>query len=125
MYLIRIHTVTFLPFRAYNTDNQLIIHSAFKATIQCIIEEFFLTNPDILLYQCETGDSRQAMRARLFTRWFNEFDKRDRFCVKVSILRDEEVDNYIAIIVQKSNPKLNDILRDFDEFIGFFDTKPE
>ena len=40
-------------------------------------------------------------------------------------LRDEEVDNYIAIIVQKSNLKLNDILRDFDEFIGFFDTKPE
>lgn len=41
------------------------------------------------------------------------------------MLRDEEVDNYIAIIVQNSNPKLNDILRDFDEFIGFFDTKPE
>ena len=40
-------------------------------------------------------------------------------------LRDEEVDNYIAIIVQKSNPKLDDILRDFDEFIGFFGTKPE
>ena len=39
--------------------------------------------------------------------------------------RIEFVDNYIAIIVQKSNPKLNDILRDFDEFIGFFDTKPE
>ena len=41
--------------------------SKVKATIQCIIEEFFLTNPDILLYQCETGDSRQAMRARLLT----------------------------------------------------------
>ena len=25
MYLYRIHAVTFLPFRAYNTDNQLII----------------------------------------------------------------------------------------------------
>ncbi len=25
-YLYIIHTVTFLPFRAYNTDNQLIIH---------------------------------------------------------------------------------------------------
>ena len=25
MYLNRIHTATFLPFRAYNTDNQLII----------------------------------------------------------------------------------------------------
>lgn len=31
----------------------------------------------------------------------------------------------IALIVQKSNPKLNDILRDFDKFIGFFQTKPE
>lgn len=30
--------------------------SKVKETIQCIIEEFFLTNPDILLYQCETGD---------------------------------------------------------------------
>ena len=26
-YLYRIHTVTFLPFRAYNTDNQLIINT--------------------------------------------------------------------------------------------------
>ena len=60
-----------------------------------------------------------------FTRWFNEFDKRDRFCVKVSILRDEEVDIYIAIIVQKSNPRLDVILQDFNEFIGFFDSKPE
>ena len=40
-------------------------------------------------------------------------------------MQAEEVDNYIAIIVQKSNPKLDDILRDFDEFIGFFGTKPE
>ena len=58
--------------------------SKVKETIQCIIEEFFLTN-----------------------------------------LRDEEVDNYIAIIVQKSNPRLDVILQDFDEFIGFFDSKPE
>lgn len=99
--------------------------SKVKETVQCIIEEFFLTNPDILLYQCETGDNRQAMRARLFTKWFNEYDKHDRFCVKVSVLRNEEVDNYIAIIVQKSNPKLESILHDFDEFIGFFRTKPK
>ena len=96
-----------------------------RLTVQAIIEEFFLTNPDILLYQCETGDNRQAMRARLFTKWFNEYDKRERFCVKVSVLRDEEADNYIAIIVQKSNPKLESILQDFNNFIGFFGTKPE
>ena len=31
----------------------------------------------------------------------------------------------ILNVVQKSNPKLEEILRDFDEFIGFFCTKPE
>ena len=31
-YLYRIHTVTFLPFRAYNTDNQLIINTFHKRT---------------------------------------------------------------------------------------------
>ena len=70
------------------------------------MEEFFLSNPDILLYQCETGDNRQAMRARLFAKWFNEYKNRDNFYVTVSVLRDEDVDNYIALIVQKSNPRL-------------------
>ena len=31
----------------------------------------------------------------------------------------------ILNVVQKSNPKLEEILRDFDEFIGFFGTQPE
>lgn len=96
-----------------------------KATIQCIIEEFFLTNPNILLYQCETGDNRQAMRARLFKRWFNDYVFAERYYIKVSVLRDDEIDNYIALIVQKSNPKLESIIQDFDEFIGFLGVKPE
>ena len=35
-YLIRIHTVTFLPFRAYNTDNQLIIDTLTELYIVAI-----------------------------------------------------------------------------------------
>ena len=35
--------------------------SQYVFSIQCIIEEFFLTNPNILLYQYETGYNRQAM----------------------------------------------------------------
>lgn len=95
-----------------------------KGTIEAIIEEFFLTNPNILLYQCETGDNRQAMRARLFTKWFNDYAYNNNFCVKVSILKDDEVDNYIALIVQKSNPELTNILQTFDDFVGFFTHKP-
>ena len=95
-----------------------------KGTIEAIIEEFFLTNPNILLYQCETGDNRQAMRARLFTKWFKDYAYNNNFCVKVSILKDDEVDNYIALIVQKSNPELTNILQTFDDFVGFFTHKP-
>ena len=95
-----------------------------NGTIEAIIEEFFLTNPNILLYQCETGDNRQATRARLFTKWFNEYAYNNNFCVKVSILKDDEVDNYIALIVQRSNPELTNILQTFDDFIGFFTQKP-
>ena len=34
MYLYRIHAVTFLPFRAYNTDNQLIIDTTIGIMFQ-------------------------------------------------------------------------------------------
>ena len=37
-YLIRIHTVTFLPFRTYNTDNQLIIDTIIGMVI-CIMNQ--------------------------------------------------------------------------------------
>lgn len=68
-----------------------------KATIQCIIEEFFLTNPNILLYQCETGDNRQAMRARLFKRWFSDYEFAERYCVKVSVLKADNIDNCLTL----------------------------
>lgn len=35
------------------------------------------------------------------------------------------IDNYAAIIVQRTNPKLEKIIADFDNFIGFFQTKPQ
>ena len=40
--------------------------AAVRETIICIIEEFFLSSPNIMLYICETGDERQAQRTRLF-----------------------------------------------------------
>ncbi len=96
-----------------------------RDTVFCIIEEFFNSNPDILLYQCETGDNRQAMRDRLFLRWFKEYEHSDRYFIKVSEIVAEKVSNYTAIIVQKDNPNLEAIISDFNEFVGFFQHKPE
>lgn len=96
-----------------------------RDTIFIIIEEFFTSNPDILLYQCETGDNRQAMRDRLFLRWFKEYEHSDKYFVKISTIIAEKVTNYTAMIVQKNNPQLETLIKDFDEFIGFFQNKPQ
>lgn len=96
-----------------------------KNTIFAIIEEFFERNQDILLYQCETGDSRQAMRDRLFLRWFNEYERSENYIIKVSEIVAEGISHFVAIIVQKSNPSLQAILQDFDNFVGFFKIKPK
>lgn len=96
-----------------------------RDTIFILIEEFFACNPDILLYQCETGDNRQDMRDRLFLRWFKEYGNRNNYFIKVSTIVDEQVTNYTAIIVQKDNPQIETIIKDFDDFIGFFQDKPQ
>lgn len=95
-----------------------------KRTISSIIEEFFTNNPDVLIYQCETGDNRQAMRDRLFLRWFNSYERNADYVIKVEKIVAEGIENYTAIIVQKSNPKLETILSEFEEFVDFFRQKP-
>lgn len=95
-----------------------------RETIFCIIEEFFITNPEILLYQCETGDNRQAMRDRLFLRWFCEYEHSDLYYIKVAEIVAENVSNFAAVIVQRNNPELEHIISDFDNFVGFFSKKP-
>ncbi len=96
-----------------------------RETIYAVIEEFFRCNPEILLYQCETGDNRQAMRDRLFLRWFEEYNDRGKFFIKVSKIVAEGVENYAAVIVQRDNPHLQQIIGDFEQFTGFFRNKPE
>ena len=91
-----------------------------RDTIICIIEEFFRAAPNIMLYMCETGDERQSMRARLFTRWFNNSDIGHRFVIKTAILKDENVDNYIAIIVEKANPHCAEVIASFEEQVKLF-----
>ena len=69
-------------------------------TIICIIEEFFRENPDILLYLCSSEGGKQAQRARLFLKWFNGAEH--------------------ALIAQRSNPHIAEILELFDNDTTMF-----
>jgi len=96
-----------------------------KSTVFRIIEAFFAANPDILLYICETGDGRQAFRSRLFVRWFNNYAGRDAFVMQTAEVQEGNTRNFAALIVQKSNPRLNEILAEFNETISILTDKPE
>ena len=96
-----------------------------KATIFRIIEAFFAANPDILLYICETGDGRQSFRSRLFVRWFKNYAGRDAYVMQTAEVQEGKTRNFAALIVQKSNPRLKEILAEFDETISILTDKPE
>lgn len=96
-----------------------------RETILLIIEAFFTANPNILLYICETGDDRQAFRSRLFIRWFNTYSNRDAYVMQTAEVQEGKTKNFAALIVQKSNPRLTEILSEFDETISILTNKPE
>ena len=96
-----------------------------RDAILLLVEAFFDANPDILLYICETGDGKQAFRSRLFVRWFNSYNNRDAYVMQTVEVQEGNTRNFAALIVQKSNPRLQEILDDFNETIDLLTSKPE
>ena len=91
-----------------------------RATVTCIIEEFFRVNPDILLYLCDSANEQQAMRSRLFMRWFNGYAKQNDYYIRSEMVMDEGSENYVALIVQRTHPQLQAIMDAFDSIIEQF-----
>lgn len=112
-------------FTISNRSNQPSpLDQKFRDTILLLIEAFFTANPNILLYICETGDGRQAFRSRLFIRWFNTYSRRDEYVMRTAEVQKGETKNFAALIVQKSNPRIHEILAEFDETIRILTDKP-
>ena len=61
-YLYRIHAVTFLPFRAYNTDNQLIIDTI----LGFVNKQYF-----VFLHHLILGDAMTKLGKRVLPRYYN------------------------------------------------------
>lgn len=97
-----------------------------KDTVMCIVEEFFNKNQSTLLYICETGDSKQTMRNRLFEYWFSTYKNRGQYAIMSSSITDEDgVVNYATIIVRNDNPKMPMVMAEFSESIHLLSQKPK
>ncbi len=96
-----------------------------RFTLFAIIDEFFITNEDVMLYICDTSDRREAARNRLFVRWFRQSAEPNRFTIRTANATIEGQGIYAAIIVENSNSKLKAITADFEETAAILSDKPE
>lgn len=100
--------------------------SKVRICIFAIMKEFFRVNNSTILYICETGDGKQAQRSRLFTYWFSSFADKGKFTLlQSSIVDDEGIDNFFAIISRNDNPSLKQVMNEFYENVNFFNNKPK
>ena len=96
-----------------------------RDTVIAIVDDFFIQNKSALLYICETSDSRQSMRSRLFASWFEKDCHKNDFVIMTADVTDEEgVTNYAAIIVPLETPNFEQIVSEFKNTITLFKNKP-
>ncbi|MBQ9678821.1 MAG: hypothetical protein IJV44_11865 [Prevotella sp.] len=96
-----------------------------KDTIFAIINEFFLSNQQILLYICDTSDGKEESRNRLFLHWFEKYAEEGKYTIKTAHAIVESETIYTAIIIENTNPKLDAIIKDFDLTAKSLTEKPE
>lgn len=95
-----------------------------RFTLFAVIDEFFVENDNVMLYICDTSDSREAARNRLFIRWFKQSAEPNRFTIRTANAVIEGQGFYAAIIVENRNPLLTDITADFDQTAVTLTNKP-
>lgn len=96
-----------------------------KDTILILIDEFFSIDDNVLLYICETGDGKQAMRNRLFQYWFSQYDKKTEYTFLSSSIVDEDgIVNYATVIIKNTNPHITEAINEFTETIRLLSSKP-
>lgn len=86
-----------------------------EATILAIIDEFFCSNQEVLLYMCDTSDGREESRNRLFLTWFERYAEKHRFTICQAHAEIEGEGLFFCIVVDNRNPHLEAITADFEE----------
>ena len=90
-----------------------------RQTVFAIIEEFFAVNgKEAMLYLCETGDEKEGLRNRLFIRWFNTYELRDLYIIRTAEGLLDGIMNFTALLSRKDNPRLKELLAEFEETIS-------
>ena len=86
-------------------------------TIVAIVENLFHnTRNSAMIYICAPDNHQQAVRARMFSIWFERADDKQEYTLQTYDSHDDGVDYYYGLILRRDNPdhdRLIDIFLDF------------
>ena len=82
--------------------------------VVALMEEFFKSSAKGLLYVCDSTDERQAVRRRLFNRWFNSYAEKDKYLLLQREVQYEDMLHYVSLIVRKDHSETQAIITSFD-----------
>ena len=97
--------------------NHLVKVDLVRKTIWVIIETFFLNNNPVILYICDMSDGKQAIRNRLFSIWYHEYEYKNDFTFLSTQVEVESNAYYASVIIKNSNPQLTEIKEAFNVFV--------
>jgi hypothetical protein len=92
--------------------NMLVPDPLVEATIIAIFQDFFARRGLVAIYVCDSSDNRQAARARLFDRWF-ENNRPSGFSKIDTKLRDPNGTIYLSLLVHQSYPHRDAVVTAF------------
>lgn len=85
-----------------------------RETILSIIDSFFLSHKDSIMYVCDSLDGRELFRRRLFDLWFNDSLKQRRHIERSDIYeKGEHYDLCASLFIHSSNPNKERVIESF------------
>ena len=86
-------------------------------TVRVVIEEFFSNKEVVMLYICDTTDTRQESRDRLFKIWFHTYEKNSSYSLYSEGMTIDNVRYFSSILLRRDHPLYMNAICAFHNFI--------
>ena len=106
------HEFAFFPIEN-NTGKNPPLDKKIPPTIALIFKDFFRENKNIVVYICDSSDSKQAVRFRKFNTWFNFYKGISFLKMDMNIEDKEEGTIYTSLIMRADNPYMDKVMIEF------------
>ena len=87
--------------------------------VSLVLEEFFYQDASVMLYICDPRDHREAIRASLYKRWFDNYERKSEMFLRDAELIFNDKTIYSGMILRRDHPKFTEITQAFDAFIKY------